>query len=1037
MNPIRIITASAGSGKTYRLAEELYDAVSSGDARPEAILATTFTVKAASELKQRVRGKLLKSGLCAEAERLGAARFGTVNAVCERLVDEYAFELGLPPGMSVLDEEAAERAMKEVISSVLTDDEIELAGRLDQAFQKWEWRDKIGEIVALARSNGIAAEALPGFAERSREGCLALLGKTESDGTGLELKLIEAGESFLAVFPSLSDTTGGTGGIVRNLRLTLRKLREGPVAWKEWAKLASASTGARSRDAFAAVQEAAAAHDTHPGLRSDMASAIDLVFELAGRTMREYQIFKQTHGVIDFPDQEMYALELLDRPDVREKLSHELDLVLVDEFQDTSPIQLAIFLRLASIAKRSVWVGDQKQAIFGFRGTDPSLIDAVIEKVSADSEPESLPRSWRSRPGLVKLTSELFAPPFAEVGIPRKRVCLEPAVEEPAEDLGEIVERWVLDSKNAGNDALALSEALSNLLADEVSIRDAGDGAVRRLRPGDIAILCWTNATCTSVTKALESRGIRVCMPRPALLATLEGRLAVAGLRLWADPGDSLAEAGIAYLTEYPESGDAWLTRVVEKAGARPFDDNPAIRAILEARTACPGASPVEALDAVMGSARLVETCHRWGNTPARLANLEKLRSHAVIYQAGRLEEGAAATVVGFYQHLMALVEAQGDDQGEASGQDAVTVSTWHRAKGLEWPVTVLFDLDKKPHDNPALGVHALTDGTGMNLDDPLAGRWIRYWPYPYGDTSSGIPFNERLAACAENVAAVDRERREHLRLLYVGWTRARDRLVLAGRKKALATGMASLLKVGEAEGITEPESDEVTWAGIPVRVKQRMAAPAESPAPPSTPRPMLPEGTPREYPPAVIHPSALEVVGTAGEPAVLGEPTRVSGNPEWPDLGNAVHGFFAADREGYAPGLRREIARRLLEGWGVSSSLTVDSLLEMSSRLHRWIGSNWPGAARSSEVPLTMQDENGSIITGTADMVLDLGDRIVLIDHKTFPGSRTQAVEEAIGYAGQLGAYRRMLEASTGKPVIACYIHCPVPGIVVPVLST
>jgi len=57
--------------------------------------------------------------------------------------------------------------------------------------------------------------------------------------------------------------------------------------------------------------------------------------------------------------------------------------------------------------------------------------------------------------------------------------------------------------------------------------------------------------------------------------------------------------------------------------------------------------------------------------------------------------------------------------------------------------------------------------------------------------------------------------------------------------------------------------------------------------------------------------------------------------------------------------------------------------------------------------------------------------------DHKTFPGSRTQAVEEAIGYAGQLGAYRRMLEASTGKPVIACYIHCPVPGIVVPVLST
>ncbi|KZD20056.1 MAG: hypothetical protein AO396_01475 [Candidatus Fermentibacter daniensis] len=729
MNPIKIITASAGSGKTYRLAEELYDAVSSGEARPEAILATTFTVKAASELKQRVRGKLLKSGLCAEAERLGAARFGTVNAVCERLVDEYAFELGLPPGMTVLDEEAAARVMKEVISSVLTDEEIELAGRLDQAFQKWEWRDEVGRIVARARSNGISAEALPGFAKRSREGCLANLGKPADDGPGVDRKLIEAGERFLAVFPSLSDTTGGTGGIVRDLRLTLRKLREGPVAWKEWARLASAKPGKNSRDAFAEVQEAAAAHDRHPGIHSDVASAIDLVFTLAGRSMREYQTYKQTHGVIDFPDQEMYALELLDRPDVRERLSADLDLVLVDEFQDTSPIQLAIFLRLASIAKRSVWVGDQKQAIFGFRGTDPSLIDSVIEKVCADSEPESLPRSWRSRPGLVKLTSELFVPPFAAAGIPRGRVSLEPALDEPAEDLGEILEQWVLDSKNISNDALALAEAVSNLLADEVSVRDPGDGAVRRLRPGDVAILCWTNKTCTAVTKALESRGIRVCMPRPALLATLEGRLATAGLRLWADPGDSLAEAETAYLTEYPDRGDAWLTRVVEKAGDRPFEDNPAVSAIEKARAACPGASPVEALDAVMESARLVETCHRWGNTQARLANLEKLRSHAVLYQARRLEEGSAATVVGLYQHLMALVEAEVDDQGEASGQDAVTVSTWHRAKGLEWPVTVLFELDKKPRDKPALGVHALTDGAAMSLEDPLAGRWIRYWP--------------------------------------------------------------------------------------------------------------------------------------------------------------------------------------------------------------------------------------------------------------------------------------------------------------------
>ena len=69
-------------------------------------------------------------------------------------------------------------------------------------------------------------------------------------------------------------------------------------------------------------------------------------------------------------------------------LAERIDLVLVDEFQDTSPIQLAIFLALAEVSPRSVWVGDQKQAIYGFRGTDPALMDAVIEQILAGAEPE-------------------------------------------------------------------------------------------------------------------------------------------------------------------------------------------------------------------------------------------------------------------------------------------------------------------------------------------------------------------------------------------------------------------------------------------------------------------------------------------------------------------------------------------------------------------------------------------------------------------------------------------------------------------------
>src|SRR5690606_2326367 len=74
-----------------------------------------------------------------------------------------------------------------------------------------------------------------------------------------------------------------------------------------------------------------------------------------------------------------------------DQLSREIRCVFVDEFQDTSPLQLAIFLKLAEIAERSVWVGDRKQAIFGFRGTDPSLMSAAVARLGQEDSDQGEP----------------------------------------------------------------------------------------------------------------------------------------------------------------------------------------------------------------------------------------------------------------------------------------------------------------------------------------------------------------------------------------------------------------------------------------------------------------------------------------------------------------------------------------------------------------------------------------------------------------------------------------------------------------------
>jgi len=104
MTNAHITTASAGSGKTYRLSALLHEKISSGEVRPEAVIATTFTKKAAAELQERVRQRLIGEGLTGKANRLAAARMGTVNAICSRLVTDFAFEKGLFPETVVLDE---------------------------------------------------------------------------------------------------------------------------------------------------------------------------------------------------------------------------------------------------------------------------------------------------------------------------------------------------------------------------------------------------------------------------------------------------------------------------------------------------------------------------------------------------------------------------------------------------------------------------------------------------------------------------------------------------------------------------------------------------------------------------------------------------------------------------------------------------------------------------------------------------------------------------------------------------------------------
>jgi hypothetical protein len=189
---ITLISASAGSGKTYRLTEKLAEALNGG-LDPERVLATTFTNKAAAELTERVRTSLLGQGEWEKAQRIFDGYVGTVNSVCGRFLKDFAFEAGLSPTLDVLPEGEDQAIYEKAIASVVQKHAPEI-DPIARRFEVDNWRDDVKSISDLARTNNITPESLTESATRSLKTFQKLLPKAEPEAkeSQLDKSLFEA-----------------------------------------------------------------------------------------------------------------------------------------------------------------------------------------------------------------------------------------------------------------------------------------------------------------------------------------------------------------------------------------------------------------------------------------------------------------------------------------------------------------------------------------------------------------------------------------------------------------------------------------------------------------------------------------------------------------------------------------------------------------------------------------------------------------------------------------------------------------------------
>ncbi|HEX7352262.1 UvrD-helicase domain-containing protein [Brachybacterium sp.] len=1067
-----LINASAGSGKTHTLTTLLAERLGAG-IDPSQVIATTFTVKAADELSQRVRSTLLDRRQVEAARGIDSALISTVNSVAGRLVTEYALDAGISPQVRVLDEATQKTAFAAAIDRTAAAAGVRWAGMLSRMehdgdendtgyAQKQAWRGRVRAVADAARTNQLDASALRAAAPVSWE---ELRDSAQLPEPGEDLRgrwLHELGrllDGFAEDIGASVDASGegisggpiakGSVGKAQRDLVALRRLERSlaereRVPWSSWLRIARGAWGAPAKKVLAPLAEGVEDDVArNPAWQQDLRDLITLVLDVAAGSLDAYETYKRELGLIDFIDQEVRALRLLQSSErVRASIASRFRLLAVDEFQDTSPVQLALFLELSQLIEEKIWVGDPKQAIYGFRDADPSLMKNIIAALEAGGtvfgtgEVMNLSHSWRSQERLVEFSNAVFAPVFAPDGTELDRVRL--AIPEQRRDIaaGGVLEVW----EATKNDRRAVSaQKHAMMIAEQIRTRIA-EGV---LTPGSTAVLVRSNVQRAAVVAALQERGVPTAGAAHPLLATREAQMVRAALAVTLDSSDTLALTELVTLLSDHGAHGTWFSQLMaapDREGRRAvFADwweDEALSGLRVVRRTCIGFTPEEMISALIDALDLPQRIKRWSEQGSRRRSLDALRAMARETTERRRAEGSPVTLTGLRAELDAWTE--GPDLSALP--EAVWVGTVHGAKGLEWDHVISY-LGAPPKERDHSSGVLVISPEELDVTAPLAGRSLRFWP----KIAAPAQVAERLAASSFATRRRDAEAEESGRLHYVALTRAARTSVLAvpGAATVLDTLVPTppLVRWRDEEllvhGTEQPLPARVTRVNVddlaeqmPVRLTATTDPLAVSDVPLHAPSRGATGASARFQASAV---GSSEGLGTVHQPRSIGPMLVTGGGPQWERVGEAVHAYLALPLAQLTEVQRAAAAQRLLERWTVTRTVDAQVLLGAGDAWARFLAEEFPGAEELTEQPITWWNEDDQVMEGWIDTLLRLpSGEIVLVDHKSYPGQ--EPVDHVRRkYLGQMATYSRAL-AAAGRAPDRILMHLPLRGEVIEV---
>jgi ATP-dependent exoDNAse (exonuclease V) beta subunit len=834
-----LVEAGAGSGKTAVMAGRLALLLAGGTA-PKAIAAVTFTELAASELLARVRdfvdelldGRVprelaiaLPNGLSAAqrasledaAAAIDEITCSTIHGFCQRLIKPYPVEANIDPGAALMDPAQAELVFGDIVDRWLRDT-LNIGDDSLVAELVFQNPAKATELIATAaaalRDNRVLVPPASGpiqplvaaFRTATEAYRAFVVGSAAQEEESIAGAWAFVEMAAAIAFAETDETPSALVGLLTSLPHPSLCTAKGAFSvYKKKGKWEAAAKAAGLAKAEGGVLNARA-EELHLACcegwtRLRQGAAAHVLAELIGAIQPiadGFRDYKRSAALLDFDDLIFAARDLLrDHGDVRGALSRRYTHVLVDEFQDTDPLQTEIFWRLcgdpAPGADPLDWasyrirpgalflVGDPKQAIYRFRGADVAAYVRAREAIRAFNPDDllSISTNFRSCAAILTYVNERFAPHLTEEkGQPgftaldsfhpdhEEGLCVAALPVACADDDGK-----AKAGKQRDCEAEAVAEMCSRLIGSQIIV-DRKTDAKRPCRPGDIALLAPGGTELWRYEEALEKRGVPVATQAGkgffrrqevqdliaiarvladsrdtlALVALLRGPLV--GLSeeqlldlVWSQPRDPERPDARPRLTIHLEAeaiGDPYARDIVEKLQT--------LRRGINATT--PHQLLAEAVDLLRVRPILLQ--RHGGQAERPLANVDLFLGLAQPYGVRGIRAFADAMTAA-WEGKTRSAEGRPDAQ-----EEAVSLVTMHASKGLEWPIVV--------------PINTMTSGNDVR--DPIID----------GDTKTiFLPIFGVAPAGYEDAktAEVAERERERLRLWYVAATRARELLVL------------------------------------------------------------------------------------------------------------------------------------------------------------------------------------------------------------------------------------------------------------------